>query len=178
MRNVIILSFFLASFHGLALGQKEIFPVIKHYGGMTDVPYAIDKPDTTLEYKIIVEVGSKIENHDSIYPPFETICRMYNLHVYGGVKPQNLLVEVVIYGDPVSLVLNNEAYKKKFGVTNPNIEILEEMKNAGIKIYACGQSVAAKGIDPVTLNPDVQVVFSRLTTVTTRQLKGYAYLKF
>lgn len=159
-------------------GQKLLFPVIKHYGGIADIPKAIDKPDSTLEYKIIVEAGSKIAHPDSIYEPFESVCRMYNLHIYGGVKPQNLHIELVVFSEPISVILNNEMYKKKFGVDNPNLQIIEEMKKAGIKLYACGQSVNAYGIDLASIVSNFEVVYSRLTTVSTRQLRGYAYFRF
>jgi intracellular sulfur oxidation DsrE/DsrF family protein len=158
-------------------GQSRIFPVIKNYGGVFDVPNAIDKPDSTLQYNIIAEAGSKIEHPDSVFQPFETISRMYNLHIYGGVKPKNLHIEIVFYFESIFVVLNNEAYKKKYGVNNPNLDVIEQLKKAGVKLYACGQSATGFGIDRSTINPNFDVVFSRLTTVTTRQIKGYAYFR-
>jgi intracellular sulfur oxidation DsrE/DsrF family protein len=159
-------------------GQNKIFPVIQHYGGVYDVPYAVDKPDPKIDYKIVVEAEGAIEHPDSIYRPLENFARLYNLHIYGGVSPKHLHVDVVIFFKAAFVILNNEAYKKKFGVDNPNLKILEEMKQAGINLYACGQSVTGLGIDPKTINPNFEVVLSRATTVSTRQMKGYAFFKF
>lgn len=74
--------------------------------------------------------------------------------------------------------MSNEAYQKKYGVDNPNIKVIEELKNAGIKIFACGQSIMKYGIDPKTVSPDVTVAISRFTTVSTYQMKGYAFFKY
>ena len=161
-----------------AQGQKKIFPVIKDFGGVYDVRDAIDKPDPKIDYKIVVEAEGAIEHPDSIYRPFENISRMYNLHVFGGVPRNHLHLDVVIFFKATFVILNNEAYRKKFGIDNPNLKIIEEMKQAGINLYACGQSVTGLGIDPKTVNPNFQVVLSRATTVSTRQMKGYAFFKF
>ena len=157
--------------------QQKIFPAIKDYGGMFDVPFAKDWPDTSMKYNVIIEAGSPIGKPEEFYEPLEHIARLFNLLVYTGIPYKNLNVELVIFGPSISVVLNNEAYKKKF-VDNPNLKVLDEMTKAGIKIHACGQSVMLNGIDRATINPAIDVVVSRFTTVTNRQLKGYAFYKF
>lgn len=159
-------------------GQTKLHPAIKDYGTMYDVPFATDKPDPSKKYKIIVESAANFEKPEEFYAPFEHISRMYNLHVYAGIPQKNLFVEVVVFGPSVSVLLNNEAYKQKFGVDNPNLKIIEEMTKAGIKVHACGQSVILTGIDPATVNSNADVVVSRFTTVSDRQMKGYAFFKF
>jgi intracellular sulfur oxidation DsrE/DsrF family protein len=143
-----------------------------------DVPFAKDKPDPSQVYKIIIEAAATIEKPEDIYMPLEHVSRMYNLHVYSGIPQKNLNVELVIFGPSVAVVLNNDAYKKKFGVDNPNLGIIEEMTKAGIKIHACGQSVMLTAIDPATVNQNIDIVVSRFTTVSDRQMKGYAFFKF
>jgi intracellular sulfur oxidation DsrE/DsrF family protein len=56
--------------------------------------------------------------------------------------------------------------------------VLAEMKNAGIKIIGCGQSVVRFGFDSADVNPDVTVATSRFTAVSTYQMKGYACFKY
>jgi intracellular sulfur oxidation DsrE/DsrF family protein len=159
-------------------GQTKLNPVIKDYGTMYDVPFATDKPSPSKKYKIIVESAAPIEKPEDIYAPFEHISRMYNLHVYSGVQRKNLFVEVVVFGPSVSVLLNNETYKQKFRVDNPNLKIIEEMTKAGIKVHACGQSIMLVGIVPTTINTNIDVVVSRFTTVSDRQMRGYAFFKF
>lgn len=178
MKLLLLFVSFLLSLALSAQRQSKVFPVIKDYGGVYEVPYAIDKPDPKIDYKIVVESEGAIEHPDSLYRPFENIARMYNLHVYGGVPRNHIHLDVVIFYKAIFVILDNDSYKKKFGVDNPNLKVIEEMKQAGINLYACGQSVTGFGIDPKTINPNFQVVLSRATTVSTRQMKGYAFFKF
>ena len=154
------------------------FPVIKEYGGVYDVPFAEKMPDPTLQYKIIVDVGEKNEKPAELFAPFEHIARMYNLHVYGGVPQKNLDVAVALHSEAIFMTLNNEAYKKKFGVDNPNIKILSELKEAGVKLFGCGQAIERNNIPKEDINQDITVALSRFTVVSEYQMKGYAFFKY
>ena len=79
-------------------GQVKLYPVIKDYGAVFDVPFAKDKPDTSVVYKIIIEAGPNFEKPEELYAPLENISLMYNLHVYSGIPQKNLYVELVIFG--------------------------------------------------------------------------------
>ena len=182
MKKIVLTVVLLALLTGGAISYRlyaqRLFPVIKDYGVVYDVPYAVERPDTNMAYKIIVDMGEKNDKPAELYPPLEHIARMYNLHVLGGVKQENLDVAIAIWGEPITVVMNNDAYRKKYGFDNPNIKALSEMKKAGIKIIGCGQSIHRFGIDPADVNPDVTVALSRFTTVSTYQMKGYAYFKY
>jgi intracellular sulfur oxidation DsrE/DsrF family protein len=159
--------------------QTEVVLPIKDYGQVYNVPFAADRPDSTMQYKIVFEASmEKIDSASKIYEPLDIVARLYNLHVYGGVPQKNLNVVLVIGGFGIPVVMTNEAYKKKFGVDNPNLKILEEIKAAGIKIICCAQAMMKNHIDPSEVNPIITPIFSRLTSVSTYQLKGYAYFKF
>ena len=67
--------------------------------------------------------------------------------------------------------------KARFDEEN-NLKWASRMKEAGVKFYACGQSIAKFNIDPAAVNPNVTVAISRFTAVSTFQLKGFAYFKF
>ena len=160
------------------LGQGRLFPVIKDFGVVFEVPAATERPDTTMDYKIVVDIGQKNEKPGELYPPLEDVSRMYNLHVLGGVKQEKLDVAIAIWGEAIGVVMNNEVYKKKFGVDNPNLKAIAELKQAGVKIIGCGQSIKRLGYDPADVNPDVTVALSRFTAVSTYEMKGYAYFKY
>lgn len=162
----------------VAQAQSDNNPAIKDFGSFSKVPFATDMPDPSIDYKIVVEASEKIENPAEIYAPLEHVARMYNLHVYGGVPKSKLQVVLVIWGPSVPVILSDEAYKKKYGVANPNSKILEALKTAGVNLLACGQSVNRYEIDPKTINPNVHVALSRFTTVSTLQMKGYAFFKY
>lgn len=74
--------------------------------------------------------------------------------------------------------MNNEAHRARYGVDNPNLKLYQELSEAGVKIFVCGQSLIARNIDRNKMVPQMKVATSMLTILTTYQLKGYAQLKF
>jgi intracellular sulfur oxidation DsrE/DsrF family protein len=154
--------------------QTKLNPVIKDFGSLYDVPMAKVKADTTIEYKIVVEFRQAMDKPNEMHQTFEHIGRMYNLHIHDKVPQKKLHVVVVIFGPAAFCVLNNEAYKAKFKVDNPNLKVFEAFKKAGIRTVVCGQSVMVHGIDPATISSDVELASSRFVAVSTCQMNGYA----
>jgi intracellular sulfur oxidation DsrE/DsrF family protein len=152
-------------------------PVIKSAGTIRDVPFATIKGDPTMDYNIVIEI---MENPkpDEINSALNNVARLLNLHAVAGVPPEKMHLVLAVHNESATSLLNNEAYKKRFSVDNPNLVLLEELHNAGVTIAVCGQSLLKRNIDYKTLAPQVEVAVSMLTTVTTYQLKGYAVLKF
>ena len=173
-----LLIFTLLAVSVSAFSQSRINPVIKSYGGIFDIPYAEEKPDPTLHYKIIIEIATASDKPDSTNWALYNVARLINLHVMGGVPKEKLHVVLAIHGGAAFSVMNNEAYKAKFGVDNPTLKLFKELDQAGVKMFVCGQSILARNIDRFKMVPEVKVASSMLTTMTTYQLKGYAALKF
>ncbi len=173
-----IITLFVLCFPLIGFAQSKVSPVVKNFGGIFEIPYAEEKPDPTLDYKIIVEVVSNTEKYDSINWPLFNVARLINLHVMGGVPKEKIQVVVIIHGAAAMTVMNNEAYKARYGVDNPNLKLYQELQQAGIKMFVCGQSLIARKIDRLKMVPEVKIATSALTTLTTYQLKGYAMLRF
>lgn len=160
-----------------AQGQR-VNPVIKNFGGVFEVPDAVEKPDPTLAYNIMVEVERPSDKPDTLNWALNNVARLLNLHVMGGVPRKNLNVVIAIHGGAAFTTMNNDAYREKYNTDNPNLALLRELEQAGVKILVCGQSLVARKIDRKRLAPEVKIATSMLTTATTYQLKGYAMLKF
>jgi len=173
-----LLMFVLLGVSITSFSQSRINPVIKSYGGIFDIPYAEEKPDPTLDYKIIIEIATASDKPDSTNWALFNVARLINLHVMGGVPKEKLHVVLAIHGGAAFSVMNNEAYKAKYGVDNPTLKLFRELDQAGVKMFVCGQSLIARNIDRFKMVPEVKVATSMLTTMTTYQLKGYAALKF
>jgi intracellular sulfur oxidation DsrE/DsrF family protein len=75
-------------------------------------------------------------------------------------------------------LLDDAHYRAKFGVRNPNLPVLAEMKRAGVELYVCGQNVAALDLDPATLSHDVTIATDALIVLMAYQAKGYALMSF
>ena len=87
-------------------------------------------------------------------------------------------VVLAIHAESTYSTMNNEAYQIKFGTDNPNTPLIKALKDAGVKITVCGQSLKARKVGVNQLLPEIEVATSMLTTVTRYQLSGYTILKF
>lgn len=174
LSTVFVLS--LSSLYAQTPGRVN--PVIKNFGGIFEIPYAAEKPDPTMTYNVVIEVERASEKPDTINWALNNVARMINLHAVGGVSPKNINVVLAIHGGATYTVMNNEAYKAKYKVDNPNLKLYKELADAGVKIFVCGQSMIAREVDRTRMVPEVKISVSMLTILTTYQLKGYALLKF
>jgi intracellular sulfur oxidation DsrE/DsrF family protein len=162
----------------LCNAQTPQNPVIKSTGTIHDIPHATVKPDPGMEYNIVIDVASGPDSPDQLNPSLDNVARLINLHVVGGVPLEKLHIVLAVHNASAVALMNNEAYQKKFRTNNPNLELIKELNDAGVKIAVCGQSLVRREIDPKQLAPGVEVAVSMLTTYSTYQLKGYAAMKF
>jgi intracellular sulfur oxidation DsrE/DsrF family protein len=58
------------------------------------------------------------------------------------------------------------------------MELIRKLKNAGVKLFICGQSLIARNNGFENINPDIIIALSMLTVVTEHQGKGYGLLQF
>lgn len=176
MKNALVLALILLSMHAPA--QKRVNPVIRNYGTIFDIPFAEEKPDPNVEYKIIVEIARQSDRSDSVNWALNNVARLINLHVMAGVKPEQLHVVIAIHSEAIYTVMNNEAYRNKYKVDNPNLGLFQELDKAGVRIVACGQSILFRKIDRFKMVPQVKIASSMITTLTSYQMNGYAVLSF
>lgn len=179
MRHLSLVSvFILFGFGAHAQAPARINPVVKEYGGIFPIPYAVEKPDTSQVYKIVIEVEQVREKPHELSWAVNNVARLVNLHASAGVPKQNLDVVMVIHGEATYTAMDDDAHKAKFKVENPNKELYTALEEAGVKILICGQSLINRQVDRHKLLPEVKIATSMLTTLTHYQMKGYAVLKF
>jgi intracellular sulfur oxidation DsrE/DsrF family protein len=177
MKTLII--FALSAFVTVNLyAQARVNPVIKSFGTITEIAYAVEKPDPKLDYKIVVEINTDNAKPETVHEFFEKTAAVVNLHALGGVPADKLHVVMVVHGPAAQFIVNNAAYQKKFGMDNPNLALFTALEKAGVKLFICGQSMVKRNIDPATVAPEVKVSLSAITALTTYQLKGYSLLKY
>lgn len=162
----------------MARSQERLNPIVAPYGGIFEIEDATYKADPNLEYKIVIDLASGAENNDEFNWHINNIARLMNLHAVAGVPKENLHVVVAVHAGATYSILNDKAYKKEYGIENPNTGLINTLTKAGVEMVVCGQSLIARDIDYKDLNENIGLAVSMLTTVTTHQLKGYAVLKF
>lgn len=162
----------------LSVAQNKAFPIIKNYGAALEVPFATMTIDPKLDYKVLIDVTTATDKPEIINENVENIARIINLHALAGVSSKKLHVVAVFHGPAVMTLLNNEAYQKKFGVNNPHLALFAALKEAGIPMYVCGQTLFKRNVDPSTVVTEILPALSAITTITTYSAKGYTVLKY
>ena len=157
---------------------ERVNPIIKSQGGIFEIPFAEEKPDPALTYSIVIEVERESEKPDTINWALNNVARLLNLHAVGGVPAANMNVVLAIHGGATYTTMTNEQYQAKYKMNNPNLKLYQELQAAGVKMFVCGQSLINRKVDRTRIVPQVKPSVSMLTTLTTYQIRGYAYLKF
>lgn len=177
MNKILPALLFCFSFFAVS-AQQKINPAIKNFGSVYDVANATEKPDPKMKYKILVEITDAAEKPDSLNVYLEAVATLYNLHVAGGVAPKNIDMVVVLRKMGTYAGFTNERFQKSFKTNNPNLALITELSNAGVKFFACGQTMIKAKIADTDIVPEVKIATASLTVLTTYQLKGYAYINF
>ena len=157
--------------------QEKVTPVVP-FGGIYAIPEATVTPDPSLEYKLAIDVVSGSEVPDSLAAGLYNVARMLNLLSVGGVPDENVEVVLAIHGGATFAVVNDAAYREQYGTDNPNLPLIRALKEAGVKVTVCGQSLIGRGIPTDAVAEEVEVATSMLTTVAMYQMRGYGLLRF
>lgn len=177
MKRILFAAFFLM-IAVLVDAQTKVNPVIKDYGTVNEVPFATEKPDPKLDYKIVLDISTEASKPESVNEGLDKVAKLVNLHVMGGVPLKKLHVSAVLHGAAAYVIMNNDSYRQMFGVDNPNLALLTALKQADVQLFVCGQSLFKRSINPNAIAPEVKVATSAITTITTHQLKGYATMQW
>jgi intracellular sulfur oxidation DsrE/DsrF family protein len=152
--------------------------VIKDYGSTYEVinPDIVTEIDS--ELKVIFDVDKSSDDKSEVNRYIEVLARFLNMHVNAGMKPEQLKVAMTIHAGAAQDVLNNEAYKAKFGVDNPNLHLINALSEAGVDVIICGQSAAKNEMTREDINPNVKIALSATTALIQYQNKGYQFVKY
>lgn len=158
--------------------QKSDALIFKNYGKVFDVPNAADVVDTKATYKILIDITTSVGTPAEINENIENIARIMNLHATAGIPAKKIKMVAVFHSAAVLGLLNNESYKEKNKVDNPNLPLLNALKAAGVELYVCGQTLAKRNIDIKNISTDVMPALSAITTITSYVSKGYTVFKY
>ena len=163
---------------GLVHGQgaeRKAGPVIENYGAVFDVADAYGLRTDTV-YRAVKDVSTSPEDVSELNRAIDSAARLLNMQARAGVPSSNLQVAVVLHGDAGKDALANDAYRSRFGVDNPNDGLLTALSQAGVEIYVCGQTAAAKGFQREELHKSVTLAVSAMTVITRLQAEGWSLL--
>ena len=128
------------------------------------------------KYRVVFEATEYPGEMTSVNRELTVVARFMNMHGKNGVPLADLDVAVVLHGKALLAAMNNDTYRKLNETDNPNLELLASLADAGVKFYACGQSLGFRGLDKSVLAEPVKVGLSAMTLLVTLQADGYALL--
>ena len=153
-------------------------PAIPAADGFVVIPGAALPPDPSRTYRVMWDATKGADKPSQILPALNMAGSELNAFEVTGVPAKNVKFAVVFHGAALDGILGNEHYQAKFGVSNPNLAVLNQMKARGVEFFACGQNLAFANIDPASLSPLVKVASDALIVLMTYQNQGYALLSF
>jgi intracellular sulfur oxidation DsrE/DsrF family protein len=152
--------------------RAQAGPIIESGGAVFSVDPDLKTPHDR-DYKVAFEIRAPSSEPDQMNASINTVARFLNMHAQAGVPRDRVSGALVAHGGASFELLDNAAYRERFGVDNPNAELIRELVAAGQPVLICGQSAASRGIDKETLIPGVQVALSAMTAFLLLQDQGY-----
>ncbi|HUX72701.1 MAG TPA: DsrE family protein [Steroidobacteraceae bacterium] len=150
-----------------------ITPTIAGAGKMHPLPNGAYRPVPGETYKVVFLITHGGAKPTDIDPGLEHVARAVNLYVWAGVPLDHLKFVAIIAGPPTRIALDDAHYKQKFGVDNPNLALIAELRKAGVDVAVCGQAVAEANYKYRWVAQGVTLALSALTTVTALEHDGY-----
>jgi len=159
------------------LAQSPANPIIKDFGTINDIP-GVSPTNTDIDYKIVIDLKASNDDFTAINKGLNNVARLMNLHGVAGIPREKLHVAVAVHYTATPIILSNKGYQKKYGVDNPNLVLIDQLREAGVELFVCGQSLVARNYAFKDVNPQVKIGLSMLTVVTEKMMKGYELLVF
>lgn len=159
-----------------AAAQDTAKQVITAAGNYHPLPKAAYQPDPAHTYKVVFSLTKASDKPGEVNPALERVARTVNLYASAGVPLDHLKFVAVAYGPATPLALDDEHYKAQFGVANPNLAVIAQLRKAGVDVAVCGQAMAEHHFPDEWAAKDVTLSLSALTTITELEQQGYALM--
>ena len=175
----LVLALFVgAILSGHTQSQRVEGTIIKDFGAT----FGVDNPDiktkTSDVFKIILDVSQSSNDRNVMNKNIVTAARFLNMHANEGMPAKNLKAAMTIHAGAWQDILTNKAYKEKYGINNPNHELINQLTAAGVEIILCGQTASYRNIKREDMHPNVKLALSAMTALIQYQNDGYTFIKF
>ena len=178
MRTIFTFLTLVCCFSMLSQETASTGPYVKNFGKS----FYIENPDVNLDkdeiHKVIFDVYTDQSKKNVPNPLLVTVARHLNMHGKQGIPLENLKTVLIIHGGATGSVLSEASFQKTFQRGNPDFDLLNELVEAGVEVYVCGQSIHARGKTKEDLNPNIKMAVSAITTLINYQGKGYSVINF
>jgi intracellular sulfur oxidation DsrE/DsrF family protein len=152
-------------------------PTVQGYGKIHYLPDASYRPQADQNYRIVFSITQPSKSPESVNVALDHVARAVNLYAAAGVPLDHLKFVAVVSGPATPLVLNDAQYRAAYGIANPNLPLVAELRKAGVDVAVCGQAVAEHEFQYDWVDKAITLSLSALTTVTTLEHQGYSLLQ-
>lgn len=152
-------------------------PTIAGYGRIHYESGFAFQPQADQSYKIVVALTAGATKPDQVNPALDHVARIVNLYVAAGVPLSHLKIVGIAYGATTPAVMDEAHYRARYGVDNPNLKLISELRKAGVTVAVCAQAVAEHHIQYAWVSKEVTIALSGLTTVTVLEHDGYTLMQ-
>ncbi len=154
-----------------------VYPLLKggDNSGVIPVSNPTEIPDPKIDYKLLFEVTGN--NPDSLAKEINfglaEVARVINLHIASGIPLKKITPVILVHAAALNAITTNQYYKEHYKIDNPNLKLINDLKNMGAKFIACGQAMAFFDVKKEDLLPLVKISLTAQTVLSSYQLKGY-----
>lgn len=159
-------------------GVDWVTPTIQGYGRIHYDHNVEFQPDVSQQQKVVFAISKGQSDPKKANDGLDHIARIINLYVAAGVPAEQLQLAGVISGSATNAVLTNEEYKARFGVDNPNISLIQQLRAHNVDLSVCAQSVYGHKENQERVLPEVRMGLSAMITVANFEKDGYALLSY
>jgi intracellular sulfur oxidation DsrE/DsrF family protein len=149
-------------------------PSIVGVGKIIALPASAYQPSPAETYSVVFSIAHAAQTAADVNPGLRKVARLVNLYTAAGVPLSHLRFVVVINEDAIDATLEDTQYRQKYGMDNPNLTLVQSLRNAGIDIAVSGQALA-RG-KRTAVDPAVTVALSGMVTLTELQHQGYVLI--
>lgn len=159
-------------------------PLIKEHGGIVVLPDAAHQPRNNA--RALLDITSD-EKTGKVLKGFDRAALILNQYTQAQAGPENgFKMAIILHGPATQSALSDEGFarhSKPYALAqgagkNPNLNLIRQLRKAGVEIYVCGQALAHQGYAIEEVAPEVTVAVSAATVNIGLQNDGYAYLPF
>ncbi|WP_350291957.1 DsrE family protein [uncultured Croceitalea sp.] len=177
-KKYFFLSLLMLCVYSILAQEKKAGPIIADYGKVWQIQNQDYKIEKDAQLKVVFDIMNSPEDTSALNRSIETAARFLNMHAQSGVSKENMKVALVVHNKASKDIITNKAYKKRYGVDNPNAEMVQQLMDAGVEFLFCGQSSLSREFPIQETISGVQLSLSAMTALIQLQNNGYRLIKF
>jgi intracellular sulfur oxidation DsrE/DsrF family protein len=159
------------------LKAKEASLIYPFFKGSTNTGVLpVENPTLAYEYKgkckLLFDMGYEAEK-GQVNGGIEEVMRILNLHGAAGVKKENLDVYVIFHGPATASFLDDDLFNKQFQTNNPNLPLIKQLQDAGVKMVICGQTLGLRSLNISSFPDGTLKAYSARTASSDLIQRGY-----